>query len=368
MKTTIGALKSAIKKALKAAHTDSCAISVKDGSLKIMGSSFEGCVMVNVPSEGMVADCSATINSKQVGAILGSVSDSTSCTIKALESTGLSLSFAGARIKLVSPFKGDVEDMFDQPQVTGTRRMVFETTGSEIAALLSGPLSYAARSDVRTYLVSVYAQADHGILRLTGTDGHKLCTCTSEIATSVDMEDCILPLSVAEAVHTVFEADERFTVEQLGESTMMRLLLTSSRTQWLVTLIAGKYPEWKRVMPQPIQVAQITLGREALAAAVNRVLAASGNVCAVLIFSDKGLKVESTDGEQQEFFAGQTTALKNHRIGITGKLLIDAVMAVETPTVVIGIDGNDPKRSKIVFKPVDAKITDWIGFMMPATV
>lgn len=61
MKTTIGALRGAIKKAIKATETASCSIKAEGESLKVIAASAQGSIMIDVPVEG-TASCSATIS------------------------------------------------------------------------------------------------------------------------------------------------------------------------------------------------------------------------------------------------------------------------------------------------------------------
>ena len=65
----------------------------------------------------------------------------------------------------------------------------------------------------------------------------------------------------------------------------------------------------------------------------------------------KGLEVRSVDGEQREVFATDTSVDKDVRATVTGLLLVQAVDALETPTVELSLDGND-QQAKIVLNPV----------------
>lgn len=364
MKTTIGALKSAIKKALKAADTASCAIQAQHGKLTIVAASAQGSIMIDVPVEGPVVDCSAVINAKQVGAILGGVADAVDCKIKA--DNGIVLSFGGSRIKLTQPFEDTVSDLFGV-SLQGERIQAFETKGKDFSLLMDGPIQYAAKSDVRYYLVGVQAVFDDGFLRLTGTNGTKLCTAKGDIPAHAKMKPCIFPFSVAEAVRTVFDADEGFVVEQIGDQSNLRLLLRSERTQWVTSSIAGVYPDWRRVMPRRDRLGRATLSRDAVVDALWRVMAASNEQFAQVIFSEKGVEILSVDGEQREEFQMELAVGKPIRIGVTGKLLAEAVEAVETSMFEISLDGND-EIAKFVIAPVEAKVSDWVGICMPARI
>lgn len=364
MKTTIGALKSAIKKALKAVETSSCAIQAQNDKLTIVAASAQGSIMIDVPVEGPVTACSAVINAKQVGAILGGVADAVDCKIKA--DNGIVLSFGGSRIKLTQPFEDTVSDMFGV-SLQGERIRAFETKGKDFSLLMDGPIQYAAKSDVRYYLVGVQAICDGGLLRLTGTNGTKLCTAKSGISAHAMMRPCIFPFSVAEAVRAVFDADEDFVVEQIGEQSNMRILLRSERVQWITSSIAGVYPDWRRVLPRSERVGLVVLGRDAIVSALWRVMAASDEAFAQIVFAPNGVQILSVDGQQREEFQVDLAIRKTVRIGVTGKLLAEAIEAVETPTFELALDGND-ETAKFVITPVEATISDWLGICMPARI
>src|SRR6218665_332463 len=366
MKTTIGALKRAIKKALKAVDCASCAIKVESGALSVIAMSAQASVKILVPAQGNAGDCCAVIGAKQAGAILGSVLDCTECTIEAIEQ-GAQLVFGGARIKLMRPAgANDGIDLFDPP-ADGDKRVVFETSGRDFAGLMAGPAQYAAKSDVRYYLVGVHATCDAGALRLTGSNGFMLCTAAGAIDASASMVDCIVPHTAADSIGAVFGADERITVCQLGKDANLRLLMHSETIQWNTALVAGKFPDFRRVMPGPKRIGQCKLSRDALSAAVSRVLAASGDVFVALHLTRKGLEVRSVDGEQCEVFATDTSVDKDVRVTVTGQLLVQAIDALETPAVQLSLDGKD-QHAKIVLNPVEGTVKDWLGFLMQAKV
>jgi len=367
METTIGDLRSAIKKAIKAVDTASCAIRCEDGKLSIIASSAQGSIMIDVPAQGGGERRSANISSKQVGAIFGGVVDSFKCTIKKA-GDGITLSFGGSRIKLLQPFEDGVTDMF-QTAVAGTPDLMFSSTGKELSELLNGPVQYAAKNDVRHYFVGVQAISDGGRLRLTGTNGVKLCTARSGIQTSEEMKECIIPRPVAEAIGSVFESTDLINVHQIGDIGNMRFLLGNDRIKWVTSAIAGKYPDWKRIMPSDRRTAGLELARDSVVSAITRIMAASGEQFVVVVFEKNGIHIKSTDGEQREFFEGKTGIESEICVGATGSALAETVEAVETTVVDFSINIHN-EVTRFVVRPSGPKIeiSDWIGICMPAKI
>ncbi|SER35487.1 hypothetical protein [Giesbergeria anulus] len=368
MKTTIGNLRAAMKQAMKAVNKGICAIEIKHNSVYVKASSMEGAVIIDVPTKGSVENCSASLSQKQILAIFNGVSDSTDCTFKKVDS-GIVISFAGARIRLLHPYDGEADSLFGT--VPLLKQKLFSTQGSKLSKLLDGPLNYAAKNDVRVFLMGVRFESDEGVLRLVGTDGIRLCTVKTDIAAHPSA-NFILPISTAEAIHTVFGESE-FSVEMIGQGDKMRLLFSTDRTKWLVTLIGGTYPTWRKAMPGKNRYAQAVLDRDELVRAVNRVTAASDSAYAALVFSKDGVTVQSVDGEQREKFSVESTLVASEvTFPFNGKMLINAVSCVETGKVDIYIDDADVLKGKVVLHsdPLDTDkvMKDWIGFMMPVRV
>lgn len=368
MKTTIGELRKAMKQAMKAVNKGVCSIKAENGSLTIIASSIEGAIMIAVPVEGQIEDCNAVLSQKQIMAIFNGASDSASCQIKNVPG-GVSLSFGGVRIKLLHPYEGDAESLL-ATAANAARKKAFTCTGGQLAKALKGPVNYAAKSDVRVYLTGTYFEAEDGVLRVTATDGIKLCTVKSEIATA-EMSNFILPISTSQAIHAVFDSDDEFTVWQIGGDSNMTILLSNERVRWIATLVTGTYPKWRNVLPKDHRHAQVIVNCDALVCAVNRVMAVSDSMYVALLFSEKGVTVQSIDKEQSEILAfDKTLVSEENRFALNGKLLVDAVSCIDTTDIDIYLDGDNFPNNKIVFKPFDGENTvgNWIGFMMPTKV
>lgn len=370
MKTTIGNLRAAMKQAMKAVNKGVCAIQIKDNTLYVKASSMEGAVMIDVPTKGHVENCSASLSQKQIIAIFNGVSDNTDCTFKKADGDGIVIGFAGARIKLLHPYDGEADSIFDT--VPYLRQNLFSIQGSKLSKFLDGPLNYAAKNDVRVFLTGVLFESYEGFVRLVGTDGIRLCTVKTDILAADPCANFILPVSTAEAIHTVFGENE-FSVEMFGQGENKRLLFSTDRTKWLVTLIAGQYPNWRKVIPHELRYAEAVLDRDELIRAVSRITAASDSAHAALVFSKDGVTVQSLDGEQREKFSVESTLDADEiTFPFNGKMLTNAVSCVETSKVDIYIDDPDTLKGKIVFlsDPLDTDkvMKEWIGFMMPVRV
>lgn len=378
MKTTIGALKGAIKKACKATGASNCAIKVENNQLSVIASSLNGNIKIDVPSEGGCLDCSASVTWKQVNAILGGgMGDDAPCDILPLkgDAAGIRLKFGGANIKLQTPYDPyEAVEMLHKPEETDCGQVVdvFQLEGKQFQELLSGPLQNAAKSDVRYYLVGIRMEAEGAGLRAIGTNGWALCSALGrEVDVNPAMKEFILPLATAEAIGEVFQGDEVIRVQQMGKDDNIRLLFSSASTRWMSNTISGKYPDWQRVLPKYWAAkTQCKLPRSGIVASINRILAASGQSFVVFNFSTNGVELKSPDGEQKEFFEtpvdlqGREAAV----LGATGELFAKAIASVNTENFILNLDWSDEKApEKFILHPEDGE-EDWIGVVMPARV
>lgn len=376
MKTTVGALRGAITKAVKAVGSATCAIKTQGNCLAVISSSVQGNIKIDVPTEGGVADCSASIGWRQVNAILGGgVSDDTACTIKSLPAGGVQLKFGGASIKLLTPYEAEeTEEMFRQQSSAPAGEAVvdiLQTTGKQLGELIAGPLQHAAKSDVRYYLVGINLEQEHGLLRAVGTNGWALCSARANIEVNPDMKEFIMPLNAADAVREVFGSDEIIRLQQIGRADTLRLLLTSNTTRWMSGTIAGKYPDWRRVLPKDTSPkSRCELPRSGVVSAIHRILAASGQNFVNFSLSDNGVELLSPDGEQKEFFQTEISGLGDLRsLSATGQVIARAIASVKSEKFFLNFDWEHKGASgKFIICADDHSENEWVSVVMPARV
>ncbi|WP_158259567.1 DNA polymerase III subunit beta [Photobacterium sp. GB-72] len=134
----------------------------------------------------------------------------------------------------------------------------FQIANNDLLWGLQRTLITAAHQDVRYYLNGVYMEFspekdNDSHLRLVGTDGHRLGTCTVAASYSDEkrpVTSCILPRTSAVKINGLIGTDGDCQVQV--SSSLLRVatpfVVITSR------LIDGRYPDWRRVCPQPEQV------------------------------------------------------------------------------------------------------------------
>lgn len=134
---------------------------------------------------------------------------------------------------------------------------MFQIANNDLLWGLQRTLVNSAHQDVRHYLNGVYMEFspdtdNDGHLRLVGTDGHRLGTCTVA-ATYADekrpVASCILPRSSVVKINGLIGTEGECQVQV--SSSLLRVatpfVVITSR------LIDGRFPDWRRVCPQPEQ-------------------------------------------------------------------------------------------------------------------
>lgn len=199
-----------------------------------------------------------------------------------------------------------------------------------------------AKGDVRYYLNGAkFETLRDGELTITGTDGHRLCTCNC----GVDNEFAINRIIKSETIAILLKAIGRskyfrtqmgiFNVEAGKQSTVFkfgRYVLVEKNT------IDGRYPDWQRVIPvaNTLQVhVDINEFKAALKIASGskfRNAGKFGNIAALQF--DDGLKLESFDSETLETTKTPISATVQNentpfRFAFNVKYMVDALAHIE---------------------------------------
>lgn len=248
----------------------------------------------------------------------------------------------------------------DFPGVEASDWMLeIKLSASELRKLLEKTQFCVAHQDVRYYLNGVLLDIEKNLLRAVGTDGHRMGTCEVAIegvqdlkprpAASQDTGDAdtsgghqaILPRKgVQEMVHMLADMEGtvvlRLSANHVG--------VFGERMTLISKLIEGRYPDYRRVIPanQPIH---LRLDREQLRAALGRaaILANEKYHGVGFELGKNQLRLSARNPEQEE--AVEEVAIEYSGegvdIGFNVSYLRDALAAVESETVEIGLSNKD---------------------------
>jgi DNA polymerase-3 subunit beta len=222
---------------------------------------------------------------------------------------------------------------------------------AELARLIAKTHFSMAQQDVRYYLNGTLLETDGKLLRTVATDGHRLAIAEAQLVAggkSISAQQVIVPRKgVLELTRLLGGEGD---VEIAIGSNHIRLQIGDVR--FTSKLIDGKFPEYGRVIPSnPGKI--IVVDRELLRAALQRTAILSNEKYrGVRIgLAKNSLKLQAHNPEQEEAqdevevdYTGE-----EFEIGFNVNYLLDALSAIDTETVEIGL--TDANSSCLIRSP-----------------
>jgi len=163
-----------------------------------------------------------------------------------------------------------------------------------------------AQQDIRFYLNGLLVVVDGQHLTVVATDAHRLAVAT-RACESLTLEqphrEVILPRkAVMELQRLLADSDELISIEVAVNQARFRFIDDKEAAVELVTkLVEGKFPDWRRVIPQNHQ-RRVTIGRDSFTRALNRVAILTGEKFRAVQFklSPGALKIQAQNSDQEE--------------------------------------------------------------------
>lgn len=247
-------------------------VSVKNQLLSLTGTDLEIEMIARIPlTQGSVAGMT-TIPGKKLIDICKALPDSAQISfeltdnkvaVRANRSRYVLACIGGENFPRVEEMPGDIELSVSQ----ATLRQLLDLTSFAMA-----------HQDVRYYLNGVYLIFSDQVMRAVATDGHRLATIALPIKAPHITEPLavIVPRKAIVEMQRLFQEGEEEIGLVIGKNHLRAVMTQSS---FITKLIEGKFPDFRRVMPQSSTgQQQVLVGREPLRQALLRVSA---------LFSDK---------------------------------------------------------------------------------
>jgi DNA polymerase III subunit beta len=239
-----------------------------------------------------------------------------------------------------------IEDIHAQQTVTLSRK--------ECRRLIDKTHFAMAQQDVRYYLNGTLLETNGKSLRAVATDGHRLSLCEIELpAKNREVQQIILPRKGVLELQRLADGDGDMEIS-IG-SNHIRVQIGDVR--FTSKLIDGKFPEYGRVIPnQPPHV--VTAPRDVLRQALQRTSILSNEKYrgVRLAFGKNLLTIQAHNPEQEEAEDQLEVAFTGEEmeIGFNVTYLLDALAAIETETVEIGL--TDANSSCLIRAPGDTTV------------
>ena len=222
---------------------------------------------------------------------------------------------------------------------------------AELARLIAKTHFSMAQQDVRYYLNGTLLETDGKLLRTVATDGHRLAVAEAPLGAAskaAHAQQVIVPRKGILELQRLLgnEGDVEITI---GSN---HIRVTIGDVRFTSKLIDGKFPEYGRVIPaNPSKI--IVADRESLRAALQRTAILSNEKYRGVRLSlvKNALKLQAHNPEQEEAEDEVEIDYKAEEveIGFNVTYLLDALAAVETETVEIGL--TDANSSCLIRSP-----------------
>ena len=211
--------------------------------------------------------------------------------------------------------------------------------GAELKHALAMVKMAQGQNDVRVYLNGVLVNFADSSCSVVATDGHRLHIAGVQIDTELN-QSCIIPASAIAPLHKFLDAGE---VTVRISTNHIRISDEESSIQ--TTLIDGKYPNWKAVIPKANN-GKLTYNAAELTNAIKGALVTSNEKFkgVKMITSNAATTIESNapDGTSSEDVVEcAMTDIDEITIGVNGAYMLDALSSINGSNINIMVKDSN---------------------------
>lgn len=216
-------------------------LQVADGWLSMTGTDLEVELVGKIALEGDFEAGSVTVPSRKFLDICRGLPDSAVITI-ALEGDRVLIRSGRSKFSLATLPANDfpnIEDWQSEVEITLPQ--------ASLRKLIDSTQFSMANQDVRYYLNGMMFETEGTLLRSVATDGHRMAVCNIELGTELASKQVIMPRKGVLELVRLLEFPEQEVTLQIGNSN-----LRASVNNFIFTskLVDGRFPDYRRVMPQ----------------------------------------------------------------------------------------------------------------------
>lgn len=243
---------------------------------------------------------------------------------------------------------------------------LFSISSSILEEMLRKTQYAISQEDNRYIYNGVCFQGSENYLTLVGTDGRRLAAITRKLAAPVNLpltSDVVVHAKAIREIQKIIDvADEvQLGVEQRD------LYVRVGDAQLASRLLEGKFPDYKRVLPQEIPI-QIEMSREKLMQALQQIRPVAeppSNQCRLTLENNKMQITAQSSGQGSRAEVSLDVSFSGEKleIGFNITYLLDILKALTSPQVRIGL--NDSSKPLVV---QDVDDPDFIALVMPMKI
>jgi DNA polymerase III subunit beta len=268
-------------------------VEAKETGLQLLGSDQEIQINAQIPAD-LSQPCLTTLPAKKLLDICKNLPDKADLHVD-VEETRCVITSGRSRFTLATmsandfPVLGQIEWDFE-----------IEITQKDLREILDKTSFAMAQQDVRYFLNGLMLEFGEDYLRAVAADGHRLALC--EVAAKTGLEDerqIIVPRkAVLELTRMLGNTDDVVRM-QIGTN---HLRLTLGQTEFTTKLLDGRFPEYRRVIPEHTKC-EFSIDKNALRYALVRVAILCNEKyrgVRALATSQQVLTIQSQNPEQEE--------------------------------------------------------------------
>ena len=186
-------------------------------------------------------DFAITVAAKKISDILRAIPDKSVVTLE--ETSGrLTVKAGKSRFQLQTLPAAD----FPQLAVDNTLRATVKLPQGQLKALLARVQYAMAHQDIRYYLNGLLLVTDGNQMKLVATDGHRLAFASTEISTTLEKNEVILPRkTVLELYKALADSDDEVVIDIAGNQVKFSFGSVVIHSK----VVDGKFPDYNRVIP-----------------------------------------------------------------------------------------------------------------------
>lgn len=216
-------------------------LKVEEGVLSLTATDLEVELVSKVTLESEFEAGSVTVPSRKFLDICRGLPDDSTITI-VLEGDRVQVRSGRSRFSLSTLPASDFPNIEDWQQ-----EVAVTVTQAELKSLIDKTQFSMANQDVRYYLNGMLFELDQTTLRSVATDGHRMAVATVALEGSFDNKQIIVPRKGVQELSKLLDAPEQPVTLQIGSSNIRAEVNNYVFTSKLVD---GRFPDYRRVMPQ----------------------------------------------------------------------------------------------------------------------
>lgn len=331
-------------------------LDIQDGIIKISAADPQG--RINTSIDGILTDNNICIcvDAKLLIAALSELPEQP-LTIMIDDKLNITVKYKGGKFELAGISSKDFpkeKDVTDAAKVSITSKVLLNGIEKTVFC--------AATDELRPIMTSVYLDITEGQLNFVASDGHKLALLELRDESMTETISIAIPLKIATILKSSIKpSDEQVNIFIWGNSARFECGSDSI----VATLLEGKYPNYRSVIPQNNDKI-LTIGASELKGALKRVsvFANQSSNLVKLELSEQQIKLSAQDIDYS-VAADETLACeysnKQIAIGFKGYFLTELISAI--PTSELRMSFSDPSRATLI-TPVDEKTEDKLTYLL----